>query len=592
MLHTPLQTSHPKARHAATDKIAPMSFLLTSLTGLSLRIWVLTHAVKTNPTEVIRAGLWRLRGLKVRARNTIAVLAGRSPEAYRLWMHTRERQAVSDGPIRQLIADKIRIVPIILTDTTTSDADLADSCAALGRAGMVTDALVFDQTGRSLAVPISAPGVKILHATTSDSLATAFAALGAEWLCPMMAGDQLAQGAIDIYRLALAAMPAAVAYSDDDLRDRSAGRHDPHFKADWNAELFKHQDYISFACVVRCSADDLRLEAQHHNAVTIARGLTARALSTAPDAAPIHIPGILHHLKRRTLSLGAPAKAGCAGPGLSTAPRVSIIVPSKNKACLLQACVAGIDRTAYLNRELIVIDHDSDEADARTLLKSLDDRGDRVLPWSGTFNYSAMNNAAAALATGEYLCFVNNDIEMIHDDWLERLMAQAIRPEIGAVGAKLLYADGTIQHAGVVIGLGGGAGHAHRHLPNESVGYFNRPHLPQFVAAVTAACLVVARAKFESVGGFDEADFPVAFNDVDLCLKLRAAGWTNLYEPRATLTHHESKSRGSDRLKKNRARFAGELAALKRKWKTDTESDPNHHPSLSKLTEQFVIDIL
>jgi GT2 family glycosyltransferase len=182
-------------------------------------------------------------------------------------------------------------------------------------------------------------------------------------------------------------------------------------------------------------------------------------------------------------------------------------------------------------------------------------------------------------------------VEVLETDWLELLVRQAIKPDIGAVGARLLYEDMTVQHAGVVTGIGGGAGHAHRFLRRHETGYFDRARLPQRVSAVTAACLVVAKEKFLAVGGFDEQDFPVAFNDVDLCLKLNERGWQSFYEPRATLIHHESKSRGSDATKSKRARFAGELAALKRKWGTDQACDPYHHPNLSRFCEQFLIAV-
>jgi GT2 family glycosyltransferase len=202
-----------------------------------------------------------------------------------------------------------------------------------------------------------------------------------------------------------------------------------------------------------------------------------------------------------------------------------------------------------------------------------------------------LNNAAAVHARGELLCFLNNDIEILDPDWLSFMASQAVRSDLGAVGARLLYPDRSVQHAGVVTGVGGGAAHAHRFQREEEVGYFFRDRLPQRVSAVTAACLVVAKDKFEAVGGFDEQDFPVAFNDVDLCLKLNAKGWHSFYEPRAVLIHHESKSRGSDSAKENRARFAAELAALKRHWGTDRLRDPYHHPHLSPFCEQFRIAV-
>jgi GT2 family glycosyltransferase len=170
-------------------------------------------------------------------------------------------------------------------------------------------------------------------------------------------------------------------------------------------------------------------------------------------------------------------------------------------------------------------------------------------------------------------------------------MRQAVRPEVGAAGAKLLYEDGTIQHAGVVIGLGQAAGHAHRYQRNDEPGYFARPHVAHCASAVTAACLVVAKAKFDAVGGLDETNFAVAFNDVDLCLKLERAGWHNIYVPQAVAIHHESKSRGRDFLPANIDRYMGELAVLQDRWATPGYSDPLHHPHLDKGAETYVIQV-
>jgi GT2 family glycosyltransferase len=212
-----------------------------------------------------------------------------------------------------------------------------------------------------------------------------------------------------------------------------------------------------------------------------------------------------------------------------------------------------------------------------------------VLRHPGPFNYSAINNRAVAEASGELICLLNNDIEMLAPDWLGIMAMQALRDDVGAVGAQLLYPDGRIQHAGVVIGVGQAAGHAHRFLRPQDEGYFHRHALPQFVTAVTAACLVVQRERFLAIGGLDEAAFPVAFNDVDLCLKLNKRGWQSLYEPRAILVHHESISRGFDRDPVGAARFRAELAALQQRWRTDRIVDPFHHPHLSRVSEQFAL---
>jgi GT2 family glycosyltransferase len=178
---------------------------------------------------------------------------------------------------------------------------------------------------------------------------------------------------------------------------------------------------------------------------------------------------------------------------------------------------------------------------------------------------------------------------VIEPGWLKIMAVQAMREDVGAVGAQLLYPDGRIQHAGVVLGVGGAAAHAHRLLYPEDEGYFRRHALPQFVSAVTAACLVVQRERFMAVNGLDETNFAVAFNDVDLCMRLNQQGWQSFYEPRAKLVHHESVSRGLDRDPKGAARLAEELAALKAAWNTDQRVDPFHHPQLGRFSERFVV---
>lgn len=174
---------------------------------------------------------------------------------------------------------------------------------------------------------------------------------------------------------------------------------------------------------------------------------------------------------------------------------------------------------------------------------------------------------------------------------LEAMMRQAVRPEVGAVGAKLLYGDGTIQHAGVVIGMGQAAGHAHRFQNNNEPGYFLQAHVQRFATAVTAACLAVKAEKFRAVGGLDEESLQIAYNDVDLCLKLEQAGWHNVYEPAAVLYHHESKSRGNDFSAEHIARYTRELNVLQDRWGTRDAVDPQHHPNLSRASETYTINL-
>jgi GT2 family glycosyltransferase len=211
----------------------------------------------------------------------------------------------------------------------------------------------------------------------------------------------------------------------------------------------------------------------------------------------------------------------------------------------------------------------------------------QVLRHDGPFNYSTLNNMGARAARGSILGLINNDIEVIEADWLKEMVVQAIRPRIGAVGAKLLYADGRVQHAGVIVGLGGYAGHSHRFFDAHAAGYQKRLASPQYLSAVTAACLVVEAKKYWEVGGLDENAFVVAYNDVDFCLKLGAAGYKNVYTPYATLFHLESASRGLDLTGEKLARYEREKAALLDRWWPIVRDDPFYNPNLTRTYEDF-----
>jgi GT2 family glycosyltransferase len=214
-----------------------------------------------------------------------------------------------------------------------------------------------------------------------------------------------------------------------------------------------------------------------------------------------------------------------------------------------------------------------------------------VLRLPGPFNFSRLNNEAVRVAKGELLCFLNNDIEPLDGSWLTNLVTRAVEPDVGAVGAMLLYPDGSIQHAGVAIGIGGAAGHVQKGvMPDSTRGDF-RYFATRRVSAVTAACLVVSRDKFLSVGGFDEQAFPVAFNDVDFCLKLNSRRLRNMFVAESRLIHHESKSRGQDDNPEKRERFARELRQLQQRWETQTYTDPWYSPLLSRASERCLLQI-
>jgi GT2 family glycosyltransferase len=263
-------------------------------------------------------------------------------------------------------------------------------------------------------------------------------------------------------------------------------------------------------------------------------------------------------------------------------PLVSVIVPTRDRAALVAVCAEGVlHRTDYPALEFLVVDNGSTEAATYALFDRL--RADsrvRILPEPGPFNYAALNNRAAAEARGEILLLLNNDIEVMNSDWLRELVSHAVRPDVGAVGAKLLYADGTLQHGGVVTGVGGVAGHYRLGTPRDDPGYFGSLAMVREVAAATAACLALRRDVFEAVGGLDEANLAVAFNDIDLCLRIREAGWRILWTPFAELYHLESASRGQDVTPEKARRFARELAYMRRRWGRTLMRDPFYNSNL------------
>jgi O-antigen biosynthesis protein len=259
-------------------------------------------------------------------------------------------------------------------------------------------------------------------------------------------------------------------------------------------------------------------------------------------------------------------------------PLASVIVPTRDRLDLLRPCLDSLRRcTDWPNLEILVCDNDSREPETLAFLRAFEREGrGHVVPCPGPFNFAAMNNAAASRARGGLLVFVNNDVEAFRPDWLSLMAREALRPDIGAVGAKLLDAAGRIQHGGIVLGTGGLVTHGHRHFPGDAPGYLDALQVTHAVSAVTAACLVVETAKFRAVGGFDEAVFAVDFNDVDLCLRLSAAGHRTLLVPAAVLHHREAASRRWT--PEARDRHLREVEALKTRWGPLLAQDPHYHP--------------
>ncbi|SDW34881.1 glycosyltransferase family 2 protein [Lysobacter enzymogenes] len=433
--------------------------------------------------------------------------------------------------------------------------------------------------------------------------------------------DELAPQALAEVARAIAEHPRArLFYSDEDKIDESGRRFEPNFKPAWNPDLLRAQNYICHfvaidAALVR-ELGGLRPGyegAQDHD-------LLLRCAERLDDAQIVHIPRVLYHWRvlpeSTALSGGAKPYALEAGRraieehygrtgvrarvevtehgyyrsvrGLSERPLASLIVPTRDRVGLLRTCVESVlQRTAYRPLELLVVDNGSSEPETLRYLDELRQREHvRVLTWPHPFNFSAIVNFAAAQARGEVLCLLNNDTEVIASDWLDELVSHAVREDVGAVGGMLYYPNDTIQHAGVILGIGGVAGHAHGHLRRASNGYLGRAGVVQNLSAVTGACLALRRTLFAEIGGMDET-LAVAFNDVDLCLRLHARGYRNVWTPHAELYHHESASRGPEDTPEKRERFLAESAAMQRRWGDLLANDPAYNPNLSLESLHF-----
>ena len=271
-------------------------------------------------------------------------------------------------------------------------------------------------------------------------------------------------------------------------------------------------------------------------------------------------------------------------------PKVSVIIPFKDQADLLKRCIDSlVERCQYPHYEIIGISNNSEQSATFELMKYYERKYNHIHfhEYNVPFNFSKINNHAVQFAQGEHLLLLNNDVELVSPDGIETLLEHSQRPEVGAVGAKLLYANYWLQHAGVILGIGGVAGHSHKNLDRDHDGYFCRPHLIQNYSAVTAACLMVKRELFQKVGGFNEVDLAIAFNDVDFCLRLRELGYVNVYTPYCEAFHYESISRGEDDSPEKAERFEKEARYMMDRHKAIlAQGDPYYNPNLSLENEE------
>jgi len=440
-----------------------------------------------------------------------------------------------------------------------------------------------------------------------------------EWVALLDQDDLLSEHALAVVAATIEDHPkAGLIYSDEDKIDQSGTRCCPFFKPDWNPELLLGQNYVShlgvyrrrllaeiggfregyegsqdYDLALRCSEKLQPNQIRHIPRVLyhwrMAEGSAAAASEAKPYAADAARRAIADHLQRKNIDgVVVPCPENREWHRViyhlrSPLPLVSIIIPTRDQAALLQRCLTSIrEKTDYAPIEIVIVDNGSTEPETHAFLHELArDPRIQIVTDGAEFNFSRLINRGVRIARGEILAFVNDDIETDKSDWLREMVSHAVRPEVGAVGARLWYPDGRLQHAGVILGLHGVARHAFQRFLPQPVAVMNRTFiLSQNYSAVTAACMVLRKTGFDDVGGFDE-NLPNNFNDVDFCLRLRERGWQIVWTPYADLIHQESASRGRHSDSEERARLLHDMAYLQEKWGEQLRNDPFYSPNLS-----------
>lgn len=456
--------------------------------------------------------------------------------------------------------------------------------------------------------------------TSVDNLLPALNELlkaGCDCVVPLRAGDHLASHALD-HLTGLIDDNVAWAYADCDRDGPRGERSLPWLKPVWDVDLFIGADIFTPGAIF--SSDILQaglcLLAPANELQSLNWDFLIAAIVRATEkleATVVHLPQVIYHRDHRapaspeqawpsmdrhqaiawlcqSLVPGTTVKALPQYPSLLrahwplplTLPRVSLIVPTRDQVGLLRTCIEGLlNNTDYPYLEIIVVDNQSSDPAALEYLRYLPTQGVKVLLHPHPFNYSTINNRAVEHASGEIIGLVNNDIEIIESGWLKEMVSQLLRDKVGAVGAKLLWPNRMVQHGGVVVGINGLAAHTGNNLEENDAGYLATNQLTRRQSAVTAACLLVRKSVFEELGGLDEKAFPVAFNDVDFCLRIQQSGLNLIWTPFAQLIHAESASRGKDHIPEKQARAIREQQAFVDRWFSVGQSDPHYHPALS-----------
>lgn len=450
--------------------------------------------------------------------------------------------------------------------------------------------------GGDVSETLDSLSAQLYQAFTLASANSSLASDPMRWVLCLPAGVRLAEHALYWLAHELLSQPDVRAvYVDHDHGLEDLKQYGPCFKPDCSPALLACTHYMGPVVVLR--ADVLAAAPERNVYVALLM------LAQQQPKSVRHVPAVLCHLpktlnwrqpesERAALQFVFPnsrVEEGLRGhwrlrhPLPSELPRVSVVIPTRDNLAVLQACVESVlARSSYPNLEILVVDNQSADPAALAYLNALQDRlSVRVLRYADVFNFSAINNWAVAQATGEFVCLLNNDTEVITPGWVEEMLSQLLQPGVGVVGAKLYYSDGRVQHAGDAVGPGGCADHFFNRKAHDDPGYMDRCMLVQDMSAVTAACLLTYRDLYLNLGGLNAVNLPVAFNDVDYCLRVRELGRRVVWTPYAELYHHESVSRGKDESPEKRARAARELLYMRRRWKKVLRNDPFYNPNLS-----------
>ncbi|AHJ64049.1 Glycosyltransferase [Granulibacter bethesdensis] len=508
--------------------------------------------------------------------------------------------------VESVIAQTYQNWELILIDDCSGEADLKDMLQQFAQA----DSRIQHLATRK-------------NSGISEASNLGLKAANGNWIAFLDHDDLLEASALDIMIAAAEATGAKLLYSDEDKIDDSGFFRDPAFKPDWNYRLLLEVNYICHFVLVQRdvinSAGPFNKQfdgAQDHDMLLriaerlepsevfhvpeilyhwrITPGSTAGDIGAKPYAIEAGLQCVSRHLERRGLKADVSTRYGMTLYKIdwktNNSPSVSIVIPFKDQIDVTLNCIKNIiEKTHYTNYQIVLVDNWSTDPNISLLQDYVSAHSNiKIIRQEIPFNYSLLNNIACASYPADYYVFLNNDLFVLTSDWLYRLVAEAeVDPRVGAVGGKFVYPNGTIQHGGVILGIGGVAGHVHTGLPGDEGGYGGRANFTQEMSAVTAAGMLVRGKAFHEIGCFDEAKLAVAFNDIDLCLRLRAAGYTIIYTPEFFAEHHESLSRGDDVRPAQERRFFKETQIMLERWGEVLRHDPFFNPHFSTSMQPF-----